>query len=87
MMDVPYYKKKVERLEKIITMRECQLRCVCDCLKVIHQESLASENPAAKIGWIHAKTYETLEAVDAIYDLHHGEKIEDGFLGESKKRG
>ena len=86
-MDIKYFEKKCERLEKVIKMRECQLRCACDCLKVIHQESLASENPAAKIGWIHATTYETLEAIDAIYDLHQGEKIENGFLGEPHKRG
>lgn len=87
MKDIPYYEKKVERLEAVIKMRECQLRCACDGLEVIHKESLASENPAAKIGYIHATTYETLEAIDAIYDLHKGEKIENGFLGEPHKRG
>lgn len=87
MMDVTYYKKKVERLEKVITMRECQLRCACDGIMDIKENSLVSENPAAKIGYVHAVAYKTLEAVDAIYDLHQGEKIVDGFLGEPHKRG
>ena len=32
------------------------------------------------------QAHKTLDAVDAIYELHHGEKIADGFL-EPKKRG
>ena len=86
MKDIKYYQAKCERLEKVITMRECQLRCACDGLEAIHQDSLASVNPAAQIGLIHATTYKTLEAIDAIYALHQGEKIADGFL-EPKKRG
>ena len=87
MKDIKYFENKCIRLEAVIKMRECQLRCACDGLLNVLENSLASENPAAKIGYIHASVYETLEAVDAIYDLHHGEKIEDGFLGESHKRG
>lgn len=86
MKDIKYYQDKCERLGKVVTMRECQLRCACDGLEEIHLHSLASENPAAKIGIIHTTTYKTLDAVDAIYELHHGEKIADGFL-EPKKRG
>lgn len=86
MKDLKYYQDKCERLEAVIKMRECQLRCACDGLEDVHNNSLVSENPAAKIGYIHATTYNTLEAVDAIYDLHHGEKIADGFL-EPKKKG
>lgn len=81
MMDVPYYKKKVERLEKVITMRECQLRCACDGLEYIMGECL--EKAADYMD----KALDTLEAVDAIYDLHQGEKIVDGFLGNPHKRG
>lgn len=87
MMDIQYYKRKVERLEKVINMRECQLRCACGGLLDAFADSLVSDNPAAKIGLIHANVYKTLEAVDAIYDLHQGEKIENGFLGEPHKRG
>lgn len=86
MKDIKYFEQKCERLEAVIKMRECQLRCACDGLEVIHQDSLASVNPAAQIGLIQATTYKTLEAVDAIYELHHGEKIADGFL-EPKPRG
>ena len=81
MMDVPYYKKKVERLEKIINLRECQLRCACDGLEYIMGECL--EKAADYMD----KALDTLEAVDAIYDLHQGEKIVDGFLGNPHKRG
>lgn len=86
MKDLKYYQKKCERLGRVIAMRECQLRCACDGLEAIHQDSLAIVNLAAQIGLIHATTYKTLEAVDAIYVLHQGEKIADGFL-EPKKRG
>ncbi|MBP5789197.1 MAG: hypothetical protein J6W29_03075 [Neisseriaceae bacterium] len=80
MMDVPYYKKKVERLEKIINMRECQLRCACDGLETL-AFNLGDMNQYGKI------VKRTLDAVDAIYDLHQGEKIVDGFLGNPHKRG
>ena len=86
MKDIKYYQDKCERLEKVINMRECQLRCACDGLEDVHNNSLVSVNPAAQIGLIHAITYKTLEAVDAIYELHHGEKIADEFL-EPKPRG
>ena len=87
MKDIKYFEKKCERLEEVINMRECQLRCACDGIMDIKENSLASENPATKIGYVHAVAYKTLEAVDAIYDLHKGEKIENGFLGEPHKRG
>lgn len=80
MMDVSYYQKKVERLEKIINMRECQLRCACDGLETL-AFNLGDMNQYGKI------VKRTLDAVDAIYDLHKGEKIENGFLGEPHKRG
>lgn len=80
MMDVNYYQKKVERLEKVITMRECQLRCVCDSLMSIMDKLDA-------MGLDYTACTDTLSAVDAIYDLHKGENIENGFLGEPHKRG
>ena len=51
------------------------------------KNSLASDNPAAKIGYVHATVYKTLEAVDAIYTLHQGERIVDGFCGNPHIRG
>lgn len=81
MMDVGYYQKKIERLEKVINMRECQLRRACDGLEYIMGECLD------KAADYMDKALDTLEDVDAIYDLHKGEKIENGFLGEPHKRG
>lgn len=81
MKDIKYFEQKCERLEKVITMRECQLRCACDGLEYIMGECL--EKAADYMD----KALDTLEAVDAIYDLHKGEKIENGFLGEPHKRG
>ena len=78
MKDIKYYQDKCERLEKVITMRECQLRCACDGLKTVvcGPDAYDVVDVAQK----------ALDAVDAIYDLHKGEKIADGFL-EPKKRG
>lgn len=81
MKDLKYYQDKCERLEKVITMRECQLRCACDGLESIDKEFATMDNVMERHA---ART--TLEAVDAIYELHHGEKIADGFL-EPKPRG
>ena len=78
MKDIKYFQDKCERLEKVITMRECQLRCACDGLEaVLDPERGMSAMEQADL---------TLNAVDAIYVLHHGEKIADGFL-EPKPRG
>lgn len=79
MKDIRYFERKCERLEAVIKMRECQLRCACDGLETL--EHIATSLDQADT----IKT--TLEAVDAIYDLHKGEKIENGFLGEPHKRG
>ena len=79
-MDIGYYKKKVERLEKVINMRECQLRCACDGLMSIVDK-------LEDMGLDYSVCTDTLSAIDAIYDLHKGEKIENGFLGEPHKRG
>lgn len=81
MMDIGYYKKKVERLEKVINMRECQLRCACDGLESLAFEIGDLESDYGRI------IKHALKGVDAIYDLHKGEKIENGFLGEPHKRG
>lgn len=79
MKDIKYFENKVERLEKVIKMRECQLRCACDGLEYMNRTNNMLE--------AQFKANESLEAVDAIYDLHNGEKIENGFLGEPHKRG
>lgn len=79
MKDIKYYQDKCERLEKVITMRECQLRCACDGLEYLLGYQGITEQFAKSI-------WKTINAVDAIYELHHGEKIADGFL-EPKKRG
>lgn len=78
MKDIKYFMDKCERLEKVITMRECQLRCACDGL----------EYTTCVDGIVDAQhqAHKTLEAVDAIYELYDGEKIADGFL-EPKPRG
>lgn len=78
MKDIKYYQNKCEQLEQVITMRECQLRCACDGLETVvcGPDSYDIVDAAQK----------ALDAVDAIYDLHQGEKIADGFL-EPKKRG
>ena len=78
MKDIKYYQDKCERLEKVITMRECQLRSACDGL-----ETVVCGPDAYDIVDVAQKA---LDAVDAIYVLHKGEKIADGFL-EPKKRG
>lgn len=78
MKDLKYFKDKCERLERVITMRECQLRCACDGLEYITcVDGIADAQYQA---------HKSLDAVDAIYELHKGEKIADGFL-EPKKRG
>ena len=82
MKNIKYYQDKCERLEKVITMRECQLRCACDGLEEL-PFNVEDEIDAEKI---RLTIKMTLDAVDAIYDLHQGEKIADGFL-EPKKRG
>lgn len=78
MKDLKYYQNKCERLEQVITMRECQLRCACDGLETVvcGPDAYDVVDTAQK----------SLDAVDAIYELHKGEKIADGFL-EPKKRG
>ena len=80
MKDIKYFERKCERLEAVIKMRECQLRCACDGLMYLVGYEGTPEQ-------VHKKIWETINAVDAIYDLHKGEKIEDGFLGEPHKRG
>ena len=80
MKDLKYFQDKCERLEKVITMRECQLRCACDGLESLAFEVDDAESEYGRI------IKHTLEGVDAIYELHHGEKIADGFL-KPKKRG
>ena len=80
MKDIKYYQDKCERLEKVVTMRECQLRCACDGL-------ISVVDKLDAMGLDYSVCINTLFAVDAIYDLHHGEKIENGFLGEPHKRG
>ena len=82
MKDIKYIEDKCKRLEAVINMRECQLRCACDGLESIYNELPTIDNVVERGA---AKT--TLDAVDAIYDLHKGEKIENGFLGEPHKRG
>lgn len=82
MKDLKYYQDKCERLEQVITMRECQLRCACDGLESMIDTDYTVED-LEKIRLIGQMS---LDAVDAIYELHHGEKIADGFL-EPKKRG
>ena len=82
MKDLKYYQNKCERLERVITMRECQLRCACDGLEEL-PFNVEDETDAEKI---RLTIKMTLDAVDAIYELHKGEKIADGFL-EPKKRG
>lgn len=79
MKDIKYFEDKCKRLEAVIKMRECQLRCACDGLEYITctNNMLDAQFQATK----------SLQAVDAIYDLHKGEKIENGFLGEPHKRG
>ena len=82
MKDIKYFEDKCKRLEAVINMRECQLRCACDGLESIYNELPTIDNVVERGA---EKT--TLDAVDAIYDLHKGEKIENGFLGEPHKRG
>lgn len=82
MKDIKYFEQKVENLKKIINMRECQLRRACDGLESIANEFATIDNIVER-----QSAKKALEAVDAIYDLHKGEKIENGFLGEPHKRG
>ena len=83
MKDIKYFENKCKRLEAVIKMRECQLRCACDGLENL-PSVVEDEIDAEKI---RLTIKMTLDAVDAIYDLHKGEKIENGFLGEPHKRG
>ena len=85
MKDIKYFQDKCERLEKVITMRECQLRCACDGLEDFARTGKEGEEVWFGIA-VKNTAQKTLDAIDAIYELHQGKKIADGFL-EPKKRG